>query len=123
MDRGAEVVIPAARGWSPPGWERMAGWACNCSHDVDSHARWIGNRTFVHRLIRRLERLVYRLCGIEEEREHVWTEYAASLLMFSIVALLLTYLIERFQGWLPFNPQGLGAKVMTPDLAFNTAVS
>src|SRR5258707_4311550 len=43
--------------------------------------------------------------------------------MFSIVALLLTYLIARMQGWLPFNPQGFGAKLMTPDLAFNTAAS
>ena len=82
-----------------------------------------GERTFLHPLVRPLERLVYRLCGIEEEREQVWTQYAGSLLMFSIVSLLLTYLIQRFQGWLPFNPQGLGAKVMTPDLAFNTAVS
>ncbi|HXA52549.1 MAG TPA: potassium-transporting ATPase subunit KdpA [Candidatus Acidoferrum sp.] len=82
-----------------------------------------GERTFLQPLIRPLERLVYRLCGVEEEREQVWTQYAGSLLMFSIVSLLLTYLIQRFQGWLPFNPQGLGAKVMTPDLAFNTAVS
>lgn len=82
-----------------------------------------GERTFLDPLIRPIERLVYRLCGIEEEREQVWTQYAASLLMFSIVPLLLTYLIERLQGWLPFNPQGFGAKVMTPDLAFNTAVS
>jgi K+-transporting ATPase ATPase A chain len=80
-------------------------------------------RTFLHPLIRPLERLVYRLCGVEEDREQIWTQYAASLLMFSIVSLLLTYLIQRLQGWLPFNPQGFGAKLMTPDLAFNTAVS
>jgi K+-transporting ATPase ATPase A chain len=82
-----------------------------------------GERTFLHPLIRPLERLVYRLCGIEEDREQIWTQYAGALLMFSIVGLLLTYMLERLQGWLPFNPQGFGAKVMTPDLAFNTAVS
>src|SRR4051794_10475699 len=82
-----------------------------------------GERTFLYPVIRPLERLVYRLSGIEEEREQTWTEYAGALLMFSIVPLLLTYAIQRLQGWLPFNPQGFGAKVMTPDLAFNTAVS
>jgi K+-transporting ATPase ATPase A chain len=82
-----------------------------------------GERTFLHPVIRPLERLVYRLCGIEEDREQIWTQYAGALLMFSVVGLLLTYLIQRLQGWLPFNPQGFGAKVMTPDLAFNTAVS
>ncbi|MBS1853748.1 MAG: potassium-transporting ATPase subunit KdpA [Acidobacteria bacterium] len=82
-----------------------------------------GRRTFLHPLIRPLERLVYRLCGVEEEREQIWTQYAGAMLMFSIVPLLLTYLIERLQGWLPFNPQGFGSKLMPPDLAFNTAAS
>jgi len=82
-----------------------------------------GRRTFLHPLVRPLERLVYGVCGIEEEAEQIWTQYAGALLMFSVVPLLLTYLLERLQGILPFNPQGLGVKVMTPDLAFNTAVS
>ena len=82
-----------------------------------------GQRTFLHPLIRPLERLVYRVCGIDENAEQIWTQYAGALLMFSVVPLLLTYLLERLQGILPFNPQGLGTKVMTPDLAFNTAVS
>src|SRR5262249_49745133 len=82
-----------------------------------------GERTFLHPALRPIERLIYRLCGIEEEREQVWTQYAASMLMFSVVGLLLTYLMARLQGLLPFNPQGFGWKLMTPDLAFNTAVS
>jgi len=87
-----------------------------------------GERTWLHPLLRPLERLIYRLCGIKEEQR--WTGYATSLLMFSLATLLLTYLVQRIQGLLPFNPQGFGtahaaqgATAMTPDLAFNTAVS
>lgn len=89
-----------------------------------------GERTWLHPVLRPLERTIYRLCGIREGEEQRWTGYAASLLMFSLVSMLLTYLIQRAQGWLPFNPQGLGtahaapgAVAMTPDLAFNTAAS
>ena len=89
-----------------------------------------GERTWLHAVLRPLERLIYKLCGIREEQEQRWTGYAASLLMFSLASLLLTYLIQRIQGLLPFNPQGFGtahaaqgATAMTPDLAFNTAVS
>jgi K+-transporting ATPase ATPase A chain len=89
-----------------------------------------GERTWLHRVLRPVEGLIYKLCGIREEEEQRWTGYAGSLLMFSLVSLLLTYLIQRIQGWLPLNPQGFGtahaaagATVMTPDLAFNTAVS
>jgi K+-transporting ATPase ATPase A chain len=89
-----------------------------------------GERTWLHPLLRPLERLIYRLCGIKEDQEQRWTGYAGSLLMFSLAGLLLTYLVQRIQGFLPFNPQGFGtahaaqgATAMTPDLAFNTAVS
>src|SRR5712692_351856 len=89
-----------------------------------------GQRTWLHPLLGPLERLIDKLCGIREDQEQRWTEYATSLLMFSLASLLLTYLIQRLQGWLPFNPQGFstahaaqGATAMTPDLAFNTAVS
>ncbi len=89
-----------------------------------------GDRTWLHPVLRPLERGIYKLCGIREGEEQHWTGYAASLLMFSLASLLLTYLIQRIQGLLPFNPQGFGtthavqgAAAMTPDLAFNTAVS
>jgi len=58
----------------------------------------------LHPLLRPLERLIYRLCGIKEDQEQRWTGYAGSLLMFSLVGLLFTYLIQRIQGSLPFNP-------------------
>ena len=80
-----------------------------------------GERTWLHPALRPLERLIYKLCGVREDQEQRWTSYAASLLMFSLVSLLLTYLIQRLQGFLPFNPQGFGtahapqgATAMTP---------
>ena len=89
-----------------------------------------GESTFMHPMLRPLERLIYKLCGIREDQEQRWTGYAASLLMFSLASLLLSYFIQRIQGFLPFNPQGFGtahaapgATAMTSDLAFNTAVS
>jgi potassium-transporting ATPase potassium-binding subunit len=82
-----------------------------------------GERTFLHPVVRPLERLVYKIGCVDESAEQHWTHYAGSLLAFSLAGILLTYLIQRIQGMLPFNPQGFGGKLITPDLAFNTAVS
>jgi len=82
-----------------------------------------GERTWLHPVVRPVERLVYRLAAVDETAEQRWTHYAGSLLAFSLAGILLTYLIQRIQGWLPFNPQSFGGKLITPDLAFNTAVS
>jgi len=82
-----------------------------------------GERTFLHPVVRPLERLVYKLSGVDESNEQHWTHYAGSLLAFSLAGILLTYLIQRMQGMLPFNPQSFGGKLITPDLAFTTAVS
>lgn len=82
-----------------------------------------GERTFLHPVLRPLERLAYRVGGVKENAEQHWTQYTASVLAFGTVCFLFTYLIQRLQGILPFNPQGFGAAQTTPDLAFNTAVS
>jgi K+-transporting ATPase ATPase A chain len=82
-----------------------------------------GERTFLHPILRPVERLVYKVCGIDEAREQRWTQYAASLLAFSFFAFLLPYALMRLQGWLPLNPQKFGAAQVSPDQAFNTAVS
>jgi K+-transporting ATPase ATPase A chain len=79
-------------------------------------------RTFMDPVLRPVERLLYRVTGVDENHEMRWTEYAISMLLFSVVSMLLLYLIERMQGLLPFNPQRLGA-VNPPALAFNTAAS
>jgi potassium-transporting ATPase potassium-binding subunit len=80
-----------------------------------------GERTWAHRVLRWLEVLIYKACGIDETAEQHWTAYAGGILIFSLVSILLTYLIQRIQQWLPLNPQGL-PNVGT-DLAFNTADS
>ena len=89
-----------------------------------------GKRTFLHPLLRPLERLIYRLSGICEDSEQRWTQYAASVLAFSLISFLLVYVLQRLQGFLLLNPMGFStahapgnATAMTPDLAFNTAVS
>ena len=61
----------------------------------------------MHPVLRPVERLIYRLTGVDEEREMRWTEYAAAMLLFSVVSMLVLYLIQRLQGYLPFNPQKL----------------
>ncbi len=78
-------------------------------------------RTFLDPLARPVERLLYRVTGVDENHDMRWTEYAVSMLMFSGVSMLLLYLIERVQQWLPLNPQKFGA--VAQDLAFNTASS
>jgi potassium-transporting ATPase potassium-binding subunit len=66
-----------------------------------------GERTFLHWALRPIERLIYRLTGVDEKREMRWTEYAAAMLLFSLVSLVLLYIIQRVQGYLPLNPQHL----------------
>ena len=78
-------------------------------------------KTFLDPVLRPIEKLIYRLTGVNEKQEMRWTEYAIAMLLFSVVSLVLLYLFERTQQWLLFNPQKLGA--VAPDLAFNTAVS
>jgi K+-transporting ATPase ATPase A chain len=75
----------------------------------------------LERLQRPLERAVYRLGGIRPEEEMSWRSYAGAVLLFSAIGLVCLYLLQRLQGVLPFNPQGLPA--VAPDSAFNTAVS
>jgi K+-transporting ATPase ATPase A chain len=79
-------------------------------------------RTFLDPVLRPIERLLYRITGVDESHEMRWTEYATSMLLFSGVSMLLLYLIQRVQGMLPFNPQHF-AGVSPHHLAFNTAAS
>ena len=82
-----------------------------------------GERTLLHPVLRPIEVLVYRLCGVREQEEQRWTQYAAALLSFSLFAFLITYALMRLQGLLPLNPQGFGASQVSPDQAFNTSMS
>src|SRR4051794_37934650 len=64
-------------------------------------------RTFLDPVVRPIERLTYRVCGIDPEKEQSWSGYAIALLAFSLIGMLFTYFILRFQDHLPLNPQGL----------------
>jgi len=89
-----------------------------------------GERTFLHPIFRPLEKLIYRVGGVRENEEQSWVRYAASMLSLSIFSFLFVYLLQRLQGHLPLNPMHFStphapsnATPMTPDLAFNTAIS
>jgi K+-transporting ATPase ATPase A chain len=80
-----------------------------------------GQRTWLDAVLRPIERLIYKLSGVDADKEMNWRQYACAVLGFSVVSLLVTYAIERLQGLLPWNPQHLSA--VGPDLAWNTAAS
>ena len=75
----------------------------------------------VDRVLGWLERLVYRLSGVRPTEEMSWKTYAVTMLLFNLAGMLVVYGLQRVQGVLPLNPEGLGA--VAPDLAFNTAAS
>src|SRR5271163_1016947 len=77
-----------------------------------------GERTFLDPVLRPIERLLYRLTGVDEKHEMRWTEYAVTMLLFSAASMLLLYLIERVQYVLPWwNPPKFAS--VPPTLAFN----
>lgn len=78
-------------------------------------------KTLLDPLVKPVERLLWRLLGLDPKREQDWKEYARSVLLFSTMGILFTYAMLRLQGWLPLNPQGFAG--VPADLAFNTAVS
>lgn len=80
-----------------------------------------GERTFLDPVFKPVERFLYRLCGIRPEDEMGWKTYAIAFLIFNLAGLLLVYLLQRVQGFMPLNPAGFAE--IAPDLSFNTAVS
>ena len=89
-----------------------------------------GQRTFLHPVLRPVERLIYWLGGVREDVEQTWVRYTASLISLSTFCFLFPYVLQRLQGLLPLNPMHfstaqapMNATPLTPDLAFNTAVS
>jgi K+-transporting ATPase ATPase A chain len=78
-------------------------------------------RTFLDPVMRPVEKLLYKLTRVDENREMRWTEYSIAMLLFSGISMLVLYLLERTQQWLPLNPQKFAA--VAPDLAWNTAAS
>lgn len=85
------------------------------------HVLTAQGKTFLDPALKPIERLLYRLFGLDPKKEQDWSQYTLSLLAFSLVGMLFTYAILRLQHLLPLNPQGFGP--VSPDLAFNTAAS
>ena len=118
---------------TPNGWLQIAVFfllilACAKPLGTFIAAVMEGKQTFLTPVLTPFEKLIYRLCGVtltaegQPEEQH-WTAYAAALLAFSAISALLLYAMQRLQGWLPFNPLGLNQNNVSPDLAFNTAIS
>jgi K+-transporting ATPase ATPase A chain len=82
---------------------------------------YAGEPTWMAKAVGPLERLAYRTGAVDERTDMSWVRYAVAVMLFNILGLLVVYALQRLQGVLPLNPQGLGA--VTPDSSFNTAVS
>lgn len=80
-----------------------------------------GERTFLSPVLEPVEPVIYRIAGVDPSVEHKWSTYTAAMLLFTVVGWLVLYGMQRLQGLLPLNPQGLGA--VSPDSSFNTATS
>jgi len=80
-----------------------------------------GECTLLDRALLPLEKLTYRLAGINVQNEMGWREYAIALLVFNLLGMIFVFLIQLLQGYLPYNPQQFGA--VKPDQALNTATS
>ncbi len=80
-----------------------------------------GSAPLLEPVIGPVERLFYRLCGVDRSKEMTGRQYSVAVLMFSLVSFVAVYAVQRMQGWLPLNPESLPA--VSPDSSFNTAVS
>jgi len=115
------------------GWIQIAvflGLVAACAKPLGAFIAIVmeGRRNFLSPVLEPVERLVYRICGVKlddrgQPEEQHWTRYAGALLSFSMFSAVLLYAIQRLQIWLPFNPRGFSQNNVSPDLAFNTAVS
>src|SRR6202140_3877191 len=110
-----------ANGWFQIGWYLLVIFLVTKPIGVFITRVFNREKTFLDPIFRPVERLVYRLTGVDEKHEMRWTEYAVAMLLFSGVSMTFLYLIERTQKWLPFNPQKLGN--LEPGLALGTAAS
>jgi len=108
----------------------VALWAITKPLGVYMARVFSGERTFLSRPLAPLERAIYAICGIDPAVEQTWTGYAAATLLFGLANFGIFYALLRLQGFLPWNPNRFGTAgapagsiPMTPDLAFNTAIS
>jgi K+-transporting ATPase ATPase A chain len=119
----AGEILMTANGWFQIGLFLLVIFAVAKPLGVYMARVFSSEKTLLDPVLRPVERLLYRVTGVDETREMSWKEYAISMLLFSGVSMILLYVIQRVQDWkwLPWNPQHLAA--VAPDLAFNTAAS
>jgi potassium-transporting ATPase potassium-binding subunit len=110
-----------ANGWIQIGLYALVILALTKPFGIYMHRVFEGERQPLPRVFGPVERVLYRLCGVDPKREQGWKGYAAAMLLFSLFGMLVTYAIERLQHVLPFNPQKMGP--VAADLALNTAAS
>ena len=108
------------------GWVQIAiyfGLILVCVKPLGSYMAKVfeGERTFLSPMLRPVERVIYRICAVDQREEQHWVTYTLAMLSFSIAGFVSLYALQRLQGLLPFNPQKLGA--VGPDLSFNTSIS
>jgi potassium-transporting ATPase potassium-binding subunit len=116
-----EILTMTANGWFQIGFFLFVVLLITKPLGLFMARVFSGEKTFLDPAMNPLARLIYRVTGVDESSEMRWTEYAVSMLLFSVVSLALLYLIERVQHILPWNPQHLSG--VAPDVAINTAVS
>jgi len=110
-----------ANGWFQIGLFALVIFAITKPLGIYMYRVFEGERQPLPRVFGGLERLLYRLCGVDPKKEHDWKSYTVAMLIFSFFGVLVSYGIMRLQHILPFNPQKLGP--VAPDLAWNTAIS
>src|SRR5712692_241419 len=118
---GGEILSMTANGWFQIGFYLLVIFLLTKPVGIFMTRVFNREKTLLDPVLRPIERVVYRLTGVDEKHEMRWTEYAIAMLLFSGVSMALLYLIERTQKWLPFNPQKFPN--VEPGLAFGTAAS
>jgi K+-transporting ATPase ATPase A chain len=108
-------------GWAQAALVFAVIWACVKPLGTYMARVFSGERTWLSPVLVPIERVIYRVCRIDADRETGWKQYAFSVLAFSFVSLVYLYVLLRTQAFLPLNPQNFGN--LAPDLAWNTAVS
>jgi K+-transporting ATPase ATPase A chain len=116
-----EILIMTANGWFQIGLFVLVIFLITKPLGIFLVRVFERQRTFLDPVLRPVEKILYRISGVDEQKEMSWIEYGVTMLLFSAVSMLLLYFMERLQHWLPFNPQRLAN--VTPDLAWNTAAS
>ena len=110
-----------------PGWLQLALYVAALAVITKPMGTYLmqvldaSGKTWLDPVLKPLERLTYKTMGVRLGAEQNWRQYTWAMLLFSLVSCLFTYVILRLQNHLPLNPQGFGA--LSPDLAFNTAIS